>query len=30
MTVGVRRKDKMKIQYCITAIEVTKTKQEVK
>ena len=30
MTVGVRRKDKMKVQYCITAIEATKTKQEVK
>ena len=30
MTVGVRRKDKMKVQYCITAIKATKTKQEVK
>ena len=28
MTVGVRRKDKMKVQYCITAIEAKKTKQE--
>lgn len=26
MTVGVRRKDKMKVQYCITAIEAKKTK----
>ena len=30
MTVGVRRKDKKKIQYCITAIEASKTKQEAK
>ena len=29
MTVGVRRKDKMNVQYCITAIEAKKTKQEV-
>ncbi len=28
MTVGVRRSDKMKIQYCITAIDTLKTKQE--
>ncbi len=30
MTVGVRRKDKKKVQYCITAIEARKTKQEAK
>ena len=30
MTVGVRRKDEMKVQYCITAIETSKTKQEAK
>lgn len=29
MTVGVRRSDKMKVQYCITAISAGKTKQEV-
>lgn len=28
MTVGVRRSDKMKIQYCITAIRTDKTKQK--
>lgn len=30
MTVGVRRKDKIKVQYCITAIDTTKIKQEAK
>ena len=30
MTVGVRRKDKMKVQYCITAIDADKIKQEAK
>ena len=30
LTVGVRRSDKMKIQYCITAIDTDKTKQEAK
>lgn len=30
MTVGVRRKDKTKIQYCITAIDTGKIKQEAK
>ncbi|MGM9787777.1 MAG: hypothetical protein ACI3ZF_02600, partial [Candidatus Cryptobacteroides sp.] len=29
MTVGVRRKDKIKVQYCITAIDAGKIKQEV-
>ena len=28
MTVGIRRSDKMKIQYCITAISAGKTRQE--
>lgn len=28
MTVGVRRKDKKKVQYCITAIDANKIKQE--
>ena len=28
MTVGVRRSDKTKIQYCITAIDTSKIKQE--
>ena len=28
MTVGVRRSDKMKVQYCITAIDASKIKQE--
>ena len=27
MTVGVRRKDKIKVQYCITAIDASKIKQ---
>ena len=30
ITVGVRRKDKMKVQYCITAIDAGKIKQEAK
>ncbi len=30
MTVGVRRKDKRKVQYCITAIDAGKIKQEAK
>lgn len=30
MTVGVRRKDKKKVQYCITAIDAGKIKQEAK
>ena len=30
MTVGVRRKDRKKVQYCITAIDATKIKQEAK
>ena len=30
MTVGVRRSDKMKVQYCITAIDASKIKQGVK
>ena len=30
MTVGVRRKDKIKVQYCITAIEAGKTKREAR
>ena len=30
MTVGVRRSDKMKVQYCITAIDTGKIKQEAK
>lgn len=30
MTVGVKRSDKKKVQYCITAIDATKIKQEVK
>jgi hypothetical protein len=30
MTVGVRRSDKKKVQYCITAIDASKIKQEVK
>ena len=29
MTVGVRRKDKTKVQYCITAIDANRIKQEV-
>ena len=28
MTVGVRRSDKTKVQYCITAIDTGKIKQE--
>ena len=28
MTVGVRRSDKAKVQYCITAIDAGKIKQE--
>ena len=30
MTVGVRRSDKKKVQYCITAIDASKIKQEAK
>lgn len=30
MTVGVRRKDRKKVQYCITAIDASKIKQEAK
>ena len=30
MTVGVKRSDKKKVQYCITAIDATKIKQEVR
>ena len=30
MTVGVRRSDKTKVQYCITAIDTGKIKQEAK
>ena len=29
MTVGVKRSDKSKVQYCITAIDADKIKQEV-
>ena len=30
MTVGVKRSDKTKVQYCITAIDAGKIKQEAK
>ena len=30
MTVGVKRSDKSKVQYCITAIDTGKIKQETK